>query len=77
MSFEKMPSVSFTGYNSKMSGVTTFKIRGTEGPLPANEQIEEVFSHLMTDTVLELKGSGAIVYDYLIQVYYKLITIIA
>ena len=62
-SFEKMPSVSFTGYNSKMSGVTTFNIRGTEGPLPANQQIEEVFCHLATESVLELKDSGAIVYD--------------
>ena len=27
MSFEKMPDVNFTGYNSKMSGVTTFKLK--------------------------------------------------
>ena len=53
----------FTGYNSKMSGVTTFKIKGTEGPLSANEQIEEIFCHLMSESILEIRESGCIVYD--------------
>ena len=64
MSFEKMGGESnFTGYNSKMSGVTTFKIKGTEGPLSANEQIEEIFCHLMGESILEIRESGCIVYD--------------
>ena len=63
MSFEKMPDLNFTGYNSKMSGVTTFKIKGTEGALPANEQIEEVFAHLGTEGILEIRESGSVVYD--------------
>ena len=63
MSFEKMPDVNFTGYNSKMSGVTTFKIKGTEGALAANEQIEEIFTHLISEAVLEIRESGAVVYD--------------
>ena len=63
MSFEKMPEVNFTGYNSKMSGVTTFKIKGTEGALDANEQINEIFCHLITESVLELRESGSVVYD--------------
>ena len=62
-SFEKMPDVNFTGYNSKMSGVTTFKIKGTEGALPANEQIEEIFVNLISEAVLEVRESGSVVYD--------------
>ena len=63
MSFEKMPDVNFTGYNSKMSGVTTFKIKGTEGALAPTEQIEEIFTHLISEAVLEIRESGAVVYD--------------
>ena len=63
MSFEKMASVNFTGYNSKLSGITNFKIKGTEGPLPADEQIQELFVHLITESILEIKESGSVVYD--------------
>eukprot|EP00438_Fugacium_kawagutii_P028779 Skav233332 [mRNA] locus=scaffold2479:48021:50767:- [translate_table: standard] len=63
MSFEKMADVNFTGYNSKMSGITNFKIKGAEGPLPADEQIQELFVHLITESVLEIKESGSVVYD--------------
>ena len=63
MSFEKMADVNFTGYNSKMSGITNFKIKGTEGPLPAGEEIEELFVHLISESVLELRESGCVVYD--------------
>ena len=63
MSFEKMPDVNFTGYNSKMSGVTTFKIKGTEGALAPTEQIEEIFTHLISESVLEIRESGSVVYD--------------
>ena len=63
MSFEKMADVNFTGYNSKMSGITNFKIKGTDGPLGAGEEITEVFTHLISEAVLELRESGAIIYD--------------
>eukprot|EP00438_Fugacium_kawagutii_P033869 Skav201114 [mRNA] locus=scaffold185:356198:358782:- [translate_table: standard] len=63
MSFEKMADVNFTGYNSKMSGITNLKIKATEGTLPENESIEEVFCHLISEAVLELRESGAVVYD--------------
>ena len=48
MSFEKMADVNFAGYNAKMSGVTNFRIKGTEGALDPNEQITEVFGHLIS-----------------------------
>ena len=63
MSFEKMADVNFTGYNSKMSGITNFKIKGIEGALPADEQIQEVFYHLISEAVLEIRESGSIIYD--------------
>ena len=64
MSFEKMGGqTNFTGYNSKMSGVTTFKIRGTEGALQNNEEIQEIFCHLMSESILEIRESGSVVYD--------------
>ena len=63
MSFEKMSDVNFTGYNSKLSGITNFKIKGTEGSLPVDEQIQEVFCHLISEAVLEIRESGAVVYD--------------
>ena len=56
-------SANFTGYNSKLSGVTTFKIRGSEGALQNNENIEEIFCHLMSESILEIRESGTIVYD--------------
>ena len=58
-----MADVNFTGYNSKMSGITNFKIKGTEGPLPAGEEITELFYHLISESVLELRESGAVIYD--------------
>ena len=63
MSFEKMADVNFTDNNSKMSGITNFKIKGTEGPLGAGEEINEVFCHLISEAVLELRGSGAVCYN--------------
>ena len=63
MSFEKMADVNFTGYNSKMSGITNFKLKPTEGKLEQAEQIEECFVHLMSEAVLALREGGAVVYD--------------
>ena len=63
VSFEKMPDVNFTGNNTKMGSLITFKIKGTEGPLAPAEQIQEIFVHMISESVLELRESGAIVYD--------------
>ena len=46
-----------------MSGVTTFKIRGTEGALQNNESIEEIFCHLMSESIVEVRESGCVVFD--------------
>jgi uncharacterized protein YjaZ len=63
VSFEKMADVNFTSINTKMGSLITFKIKGTEGSLAETEQIQEVFVHLMSETVLEIMESGAVVYD--------------
>ena len=44
-----------------MGSLITFKIKGTEGPLVAAEQIQEIFAHMVSESVLELRESGSIV----------------
>ena len=62
-SFEKMADVNFTGINTKMGSLITFKVKGNEGSLADTEQIQEIFVSLVSESVLELTESGAIVFD--------------
>ena len=50
----------FTSINTKMGSLLTFKIKGTQGPLLPAEQIQEIFTHLVSESVLELRESGAV-----------------
>ena len=63
VSFEKMADVNFTSINTKMGSLLTFKIKGTQGALAPAEQIQEIFTHLTSESILELRESGAVVYD--------------
>ena len=63
VSFEKMADVHFTSINTKMGSLITFKIKGTEGSLLEAEQIQEIFTTLVSESVVELTESGAIVFD--------------
>ena len=70
MSFEKIhgnENVSFTGLNTKMGSLLTFKLKLTEGQTAGRdyniEGIEEVFVHLVSDAILELRSDGALLYD--------------
>ena len=63
ISFEKMQDVNFTSINTKMGSLITFKIKGTEGPLVACEQIQEIFVYMVSESILELRESGSVVYD--------------
>ena len=70
MSFEKMhgnEGTSFTGINTKMGSLLTFKLKLTEGQTAGRdynlEGIEELFVHLTSDAVVELRSDGAILYD--------------
>ena len=70
MSFEKMhgnEGVSFTGLNTKMGSLLTFKLKLTEGQTAGRdynlEGIEELFVHLQSDSILELRSDGGVLYD--------------
>ena len=63
MSFEKMADVNFTGVNAKMGSLITFKLKGSEGPLPVGDEVEEIFAHSISESVLEIRESGSLVYD--------------
>ena len=62
-SFEKMADVNFTGTNTKMGSLITFKLKGTEGTLAETEQVQEIMVHLVSESILEIQESGSIVYD--------------
>ena len=57
----------FTGTNTKMGSLLTFKLKLTEGQTAGRdynlEGIEELFVHLHSDAVLELRSDGGILYD--------------
>ena len=62
-SFEKMVSEAhLTGINTKMSGLTTLKLRPYR-TLTTNEAIEEVFTNIISESVLEIRSDGSVVYD--------------
>ena len=73
MSFEKMADVNFTGQNTKMGSLITMKIKPTEGTLNVTpgdgtnaiyaEDIQECFTHLISEAVLEIRSDGSILYD--------------
>ena len=62
-SFEKMPNINFTGTNTKMGSLITFKVKGTEGPLVTTEQIQEIFVNLVSESVVKLTESRYLIYD--------------
>ena len=62
-SLEKMPDVNFTGQNTKSGSLITFKIKGTEGSLATEEQIQEIMVSLVSESVVELTESGTLIYD--------------
>ena len=61
--FEKIADVNFTGTNTKMGSLITFKLKETEGNLADTEQVQEIFVNLVSKSVVELTKSGAIVFD--------------
>ena len=61
--FQKMNQLSLPRINTRMGSLITFKLRGNEGKLAETQQIQEIFVNLVSESVLELTESGAIVYD--------------
>ena len=62
LSFEKMSEANMTGVNTKMSGLTTLKLKPYR-TLTADEAIQEVFTHVISESVLEIRSDGGVVYD--------------
>ena len=62
ISFEKMSEANMTGVNTQMSGLTTLKLKPYR-TLTASEAIEEVFTHIILESVLEIRSDGSVVYD--------------
>ena len=50
-----------TGINTKMSGFTT-KLKPYR-TFTADEAIQEVFTHIISESVLEIRSDGSVVYD--------------
>ena len=61
--FQKMNSVNFSGLSTKLGSLITFKLKGTEGAIAPAEQITEIFVHLISESVLEIRSDGSLVYD--------------
>jgi len=58
-----MADVNFTGQNTKMGSLITFKLKGTEGKLRETEQIQEIFVSLVSESVVEISEGGSVVFD--------------
>ena len=63
ISYEKMADINFTGVNTKMGSLLVLKLKGTNGALATEEAVQEIFCHLISETVLEVRESGSIIYD--------------
>eukprot|EP00438_Fugacium_kawagutii_P018451 Skav204780 [mRNA] locus=scaffold763:145045:148438:- [translate_table: standard] len=63
MSYEKMQDINFSGVNTKMGSLLTFKLKGTNQALQAGEEITEIFTHLINESVAEIRQDGVILYD--------------
>ena len=63
ISFEKMNQTNFTGQNTKMGGLLVFKLKGTNRALTTDEDVRELFVHMISESVLELRESGSVLYD--------------
>ena len=63
ISFEKMADTNFTGQNTKMGGLLVFKLKGSNRALTTDEDVRELFVHMISESVLELRESGSLLYD--------------
>jgi len=59
----EMADINFTGVNTKMGSLLVLKLKGTNGALATEEAVQEIFCHLISETVLEVRESGSIIYD--------------
>ena len=57
-----MNEQNLTGINTKMGSLMTAKIKPYK-TLTENELIQEIFVHLISENILEVRSDGSIVYD--------------
>ena len=63
ISFEKMQDTNFTGQNTKQGGLLVFKLKGSNKSFTTDEDAREIFVHMISESVLELRESGSVLYD--------------
>ena len=57
-----MNEAHMTGINTKMGSLMTVKIKPYKS-LSENEIIQEVFVHVISESVLEIRSDSSVVYD--------------
>ena len=62
ITFEKMNEANMTGINTKMGSLMTAKIKPYK-TLTADEMIQEVFVHMISEAVVEIRSDSSVVYD--------------
>ena len=60
---EKVLDASWTGLNTKAGDLLTFRLKGANGSIAANLMPDKMFITLHSDNILEIRDSGASVYD--------------
>ena len=46
-----------------MGGLLVFKLKGSNRALTTDEDVRELFVHMISESVLELRESGSLLYD--------------
>ncbi|MCR9134295.1 MAG: hypothetical protein NXI08_17135, partial [bacterium] len=63
VSFQKMPDTNFAGSNTKMGGLLVFKLKGSNKSFTTDENVREIFVHMISESVLELRENTSVLYD--------------
>ena len=63
VSFEKMADTYFfAGQKTKQGGLLVFNLKGSNKSFTTDEDVREVFVHMVSESVLELRESGSLLY---------------
>ena len=60
---KKVLDASWTGLNTKAGDLLTFRLKGANGSIAANTMPDKLFITLHSDNILEIRDSGASVYN--------------
>ena len=63
VSFEKMNQTHFTGQDTKQGGLLDFKLKGSNKSFTTDEDVRGLFVHMISESVLELRESGSLLFD--------------